>query len=567
MSLRLVPREVIRNGDTKATIDAYDGQGDRPIFTDRVTADSAVSRNRYKRGLIKAMLGDYPGAEAASEIGEEVERGLLGLLTAPIQEPEPAPTPIPAQASPFTPEEEWIVEFPESLRLAEHFLDRSFRDRHNQILLRRFRKAWWGFERSGYADIEGEPIRGMIYRHLDHVWTPVRDKEGNATGEFRKLTPRVTDVREVENALVACRTLVTGDIPQWLDGRERPAVSNVVAFRNGILDTESFRQGDAQLIPPTPLWFSPICCPYDFDPNATSQLWLDTIDQIFDSDAESIALLQEYMGLLLVPDNQYEKLLLLVGRSRSGKGTIIEAVMAMLGKQQIAATTFTKLASRFGLAPLVGKLVAILADAHIARHTDAVAALEVVKNISGNDPQGIDRKGIDELSQVHMQTRFLIACNELPKLPDTAGALKPRLLLLYFPRTFAGKEDQTLKARLRAEAPGIARWALEGLIRLREQGGFTLPATSAQMVEEFERTVSPVKGFMHERCEIDPGHWIDKGQLYEAWGAWCKSRGDEPGNHSQFGQQLLAAEPTIRPARKGPIGQQFTVYHGIKLCL
>ena len=64
-----------------------------------------------------------------------------------------------------------------------------------------------------------------------------------------------------------------------------------------------------------------------------------------------------------MPDNQYERLLLLVGPPRGGKGTVLEVMGAMLGEAQAATTSFTKLSSRFGLAPLVGRLAAILPDA------------------------------------------------------------------------------------------------------------------------------------------------------------------------------------------------------------
>jgi putative DNA primase/helicase len=258
--------------------------------------------------------------------------------------------------------------------------------------------------------------------------------------------------------------------------------------------------------------------------------------------------------------------MVLVGLPRSGKGTTIETLIAMLGGDQVAVTNFAKLASRFGLHPLVGRLAAVLPDAHLAKSTDAKAALEVLKSISGNDDQAIDRKGIDELPRVHLPVRFTIATNELPKLPDEAGALKPRLLLLYYGKSFEGDEDRGLKARLRTEAPGVAVWALEGLARLRENGTFTEPAKCKAMVDVFEQLVSPVKAFVSEKCELEIASWMDKEELYGLWADWCKPRGEEPGTLSQFGMQLISAYPTIHPGRRGPRGQQFTTYEGVRRC-
>jgi phage/plasmid-associated DNA primase len=49
--------------------------------------------------------------------------------------------------------------------------------------------------------------------------------------------------------------------------------------------------------------------------------------------------LQEMFGLLLTADTRYEKIFLLVGPKRSGKGTIGRVLTAMLGKDNVANPT------------------------------------------------------------------------------------------------------------------------------------------------------------------------------------------------------------------------------------
>ncbi len=469
----------------------------------------------------------------------------------------------------WTPPPEDIVEFPEPMRLAEHYLARR-RTRDQQLTLRRYREEWWEFDRSGYRAIPDEVALVDIYQHVDHLWTPVRNPDtGEATDTYKKLIARTSTVGEVARAIPACGAIVDGDMPQWLDGRSSPRPTDVVAFRNGLLDTAAYCRGENALLPLTPLWFGGAACPYDFDPAATCPLWLEFLDQTLDSDAQSIALLQEWVGLNLVPDNHYERLMMLVGPPRGGKGTVLEVMGATLGEAQAATTSFTKLSSRFGLAPLVGRLAAILPDAHIGSNTDAKGALEVLKSITGNDPQAIDRKGINELPRVRLFCRFSIAVNELPKLPDEAGAIKTRLLLIHFRNSFAGKEDTTLKPRLKAEAPGVAVWALEGLKRLRAQGRFTLPDRSAAMIEAFEKIVSPILGFLDNCCELGGGDnpiWILKDNLYNGWSSWCKDRGLPEGSKADFGQSLINANKGISAAKRGSRGQQFGVYVGVRLC-
>lgn len=449
---------------------------------------------------------------------------------------------------------------PEPMRLAEHFNSKVWRGN-----LRRFRQEWWAFQpgQGRYQHLSDEEMSVALYQHLDRLTTARRNREGDVIPNMvQKIKPNSSLVAEVAKAL-PCGLLVNGNMPKWLDDRDRPATANVVAFQNGLLDAAAYPTG--AIIPSASAWFSASACPFAFDGNADCPNWLAFLSDAFDGDAESIDLLQEWFGLQLVPDNSYEKIMMLIGQPRSGKGTTITALSTMLGDDQVAVTSFSKLSSRFGLAPLVGKLSAILPDAHIGRSVDAKAALEVLKSVSGGDEQAVDRKNVDELPKVTIQARFTIAVNELPELPDTAGAIEPRLLLLHYPQTFAGREDLHLKARVRTEGPGIATWALEGLRRLREQG-FTVPARSRQMVEEFERTVSPVKSFVQDHCELITGAWTPKADLYAAWEAWCKSRGDVPGNMAQFGHQLIGAAPVIKAGRRGPREQQFTTYEGVRLC-
>ena len=557
----------------------YTKLGDRFVRPGGKSASVSIRENRschfssndpLNDGKVKSGVGIHDAFDVFTHFGHGGDVNAAVKAAARLLGIEPVrPTGGTANGDQWTPRPEDIVEFPEPMRLAEHYLARR-RTHDRQLTLRRYREQWWVFDHSGYRSTPDEVALVDIYQHVDQLWTPVRNPDsGESTGTHKKLIARSSTVGEVARAIPACGAIVDGDMPQWLDGRSSPRPADVIAFRNGLLDSEAYCRDEMGLLKLTPAWFGGAACPFDFVPQATCPNWLLFLDQVFDADPQSIDLLQEWFGLNLVPDNQYEKLLMLVGPPRSGKGTVLEVLGAMLGEAQVATTSFTKLASRFGLAPLVGRLAAILPDAHIGSNTDAKGALEVIKSVTGNDPQAIDRKGIDELPRVRLFCRFSIAVNELPKLPDEAGALKTRLLLIHFRNSFAGKEDTTLKPRLKAEAPGVAVWALEGLTRLRAQGRFTLPDRSAAMIEAFEKIVSPVLGFLDDCCELGGGDdpvWILKNDLFAGWRDWCKDRGLPEGSKADFGQSLVNANKGIVSAKRGPRGQQFPIYSGVRLC-
>lgn len=97
----------------------------------------------------------------------------------------------------------------------------------------------------------------------------------------------------------------------------------VVAFANGLLAVEGYLAGSPRLLPHTPYWVSTVCLPFAFDPAAECPEWLRFLAEVFEADADRVALLQEWCGYCLAPDTSKHKLMMFVGVPRAGKGTIM----------------------------------------------------------------------------------------------------------------------------------------------------------------------------------------------------------------------------------------------------
>src|SRR5215472_9160659 len=98
----------------------------------------------------------------------------------------------------------------------------------------------------------------------------------------------------------------------------------------------------------------------------------------------------------------------MVGPKRSGKGTIA-------GPDNTVAPTLAGLGTNFGLAPLIGKRVAIISDARLGGRADQAAIGQRLLSITGEDTITIDRKFLPAWTG-RLQVRFLILSNELPRL-------------------------------------------------------------------------------------------------------------------------------------------------------
>lgn len=330
------------------------------------------------------------------------------------------------------------------------------------------------------VSIEGDP-RLRWYRGETHSWErgsyrPLLhdDLAANLLDFIRRDYFNVRR-EHVANALMHLKslTLVGGHIeaPTWLKRQadDWPPLE-CISTRSGIVHLPSFAAGLPYLKPATPRFFTTTGVDYPFDEQAPQPVeFLKFLASVWGDDTESIDMLREFFGYLLTQDTSQQKLLMIVGPKRSGKGTILRILRALVGAANVAAPTFSSLCERFGLWPLLGKSVAIISDARLSGRADQAIIVERILSIAGEDCQTIDRKNLPPVT-AKLPTRFVIVTNELPRLSDASGALVSRMLLLRTTNSFYGHEDHELTDRLLSELPGILVWAIQGWQRLQERG-------------------------------------------------------------------------------------------------
>ena len=266
---------------------------------------------------------------------------------------------------------------------------------------------------------------------------------------------------------------------------------------------------------------------------------------LWPDDPEAIAALQDWFGYVLTHDTRQQKVLLVVGPKRSGKGTIARVMRGLLGVENTAGPTLAGIGTNFGLWPLIGKPLAIISDARLSGRTDAAIVTERLLSISGEDAITIDRKNLAPLT-LKLPTRFVILTNELPRLTDASGALASRMIVLRLTRSWYGQEDHGLTDKLLGELPAILNWAIEGWLRLRQRGRFIQPSSGQKLIEELEDLASPIGAFLREECVIGPEREVFVRDLFDRWKIWCERMGrKDAGTAPNFGRDLRAAVPTL----------------------
>jgi len=415
-------------------------------------------------------------------------------------------------------------------------------------------QQWFRWDGTAYQKLEDTEFRGDLYRLLEdtHYY--------NAKGDPVPWNP---DQRKLGNALDAMKAppVLLGPRvrPQtWITGDGEP----VIACANGLL-----RIADRTLLEPTPEFFNTFALPFDFDADARSpSRWLQFLDEILSGDAEAVAALQEWFGYVLSGRTDLQKALMLLGRTRSGKGTVDKVLAALVGSANHTGLAGSDLAADFGLEQLVTKTVATFSDDRMSMNGKRF--VERLLRITGEDVVTVTQKYRSAWTgQLGVRLQFM--SNEPPALPDASGAIVGRLVVIYLPTCWLGREDIGLVAKLHAELPGILNWSLDGLERLTATGRFTVVSSSAGLIDELHESASPIHTFVGERCVTGATRSVGKDQLYLAWRQWCADNGHEAGAKTGLTKKLVAAlgrdviDPGGRERRAKQ--KQIRIYRGIDL--
>jgi P4 family phage/plasmid primase-like protien len=414
-------------------------------------------------------------------------------------------------------------------------------------------------------------LQGQMYRYVPNKgWREVSSRELQAPvretiqqvfdaqaiiNPRLRFSPQVTTT-DIAGAVKALDSIAYHEIdptmapPFWLEKDQQSDPLNLLVLRNGVLDLMGFVDGREHFFPSTSKLFTMSVGDYDFAPEKRNcPVWLSFLDSL-EQDAMWNSLLQEIMGCTLCAGFDLQKIFMLIGPPRCGKGTITRTLESILGRQNVCSPNLIDFAKPFGLEQTLGTRLAIVPEvAFPPRDTQQIVA--TLKAISGGDLVTVDRKFIKNIP-VRLPMKIMLVTNNFIALPDNSKALPSRVVPLRFTTSFLGKEDITLGRRLLDERSAILNWSLEGFCRLVQSGGqFTLPPSSREMMEQLHLESAPLQSFIQEQCILDPYKAVYKQSLYECYKSWMKSNDpDRPLlTKSDFKRELMSAASQVMPKR------------------
>ena len=422
----------------------------------------------------------------------------------------------------------------------------------------------WQWDTTCWREVERRYVVSRLYTFTEHAvyW----DEVENGYEPWAPTRHRIGDLAEALSAICILRDDI--DQPCWLDGSRSKGV--IVACANGLLQLEK-----RELLPHSPLFFNLVAVPFPYDPNAPSPVeWLTFLQKLWPGDnldAEpaldqpEIHVLGEWFGYVISGRLDLHKIMLMIGPTRGGKRIIARILGALIGPANVAGPTLSSLGGEFGLAPLIGKVLAIVADARFAGRDNAIV-VERLLSISGEDTFTVNRKFRDQWTG-KLPCRLHVLSNEMPKLGDASAAIIGRMVLLVLTHSWLGKEDFTLEERIQKELAGILNWALDGLRRLTVANGnrFTRLPSAEESIAQMRDLASPIGAFVREECDVGAGYEIEVDVLYAAFKVWAENNGHKKSSKQVFGRDLHAAVPSLRKPQQRGTEKRRRVYSGIRL--
>jgi putative DNA primase/helicase len=311
---------------------------------------------------------------------------------------------------------------------------------------------------------------------------------------------------------------------------------NLINLKNGLINIDAPHEG---LIPHDPRHIHSFQLPIAYDPDAECPRF-ERFLQEKAPDSDVRALIQEIFGYCLIPSSEFQKAFVFYGGTETGKSTLLHILGALVGKDNRCAVNFGRLTDQFYVRLLDGKLVNITSEVSISE----VAAEGVLKEIIAGDEISGARKHQDPYFFTPF-CRLILACNDLPKSRDASKAFFRRFLVVPFDiPTPDNQKDPKLAAHIVShELDGVFQWALAGLQRLKNSGGFTVPESSVEALSEWQVEANPLLKAVLDFME-NHAYWNGPAtELYEILKDMAREGGyyqksTWPGNSKELSKRL-----------------------------
>jgi P4 family phage/plasmid primase-like protien len=274
----------------------------------------------------------------------------------------------------------------------------------------------------------------------------------------------------------------------------------------------------------------------------------DFLREIFDNDAELIDWLQRWCGYVLTGLTVEQIFVFFFGLGANGKSVFAELLKYCLGDyaRTIASETLTDGRRQAGAA---SPNLAVLKSARLGITTEieegSAMAESLVKSLVSGDSMSVRQVYCPPIQFVPC-VKLLFLGNHKPHIKGTDHGMWRRARMVPFTQTFSLDPDPYLLDTLKAEAPHIAAWMIQGYLGWQRRGLSDVPASVRLATEEYQAEQDLVGLWLNERCQLYASAETSSTDLYADYRGWAIENGLRPVGSVSFGRKLAEHRFTVR---------------------
>jgi P4 family phage/plasmid primase-like protien len=280
--------------------------------------------------------------------------------------------------------------------------------------------------------------------------------------------------------------------------------------------------------------------PVEHDPGAECPRWLRFLSEIFVGDEDLIGFIQRAVGYSLTGETGEQVFFLCYGTGANGKSRFFEILELLAGEYAMVAD-FDTFASADAAPGAPRPDLVRLRGARVVTAAEPDRRIQLsesrLKLVTGEDV--VVARSLHEREQAFRPVlKLWLMANHKPSVAESNHGFWRRVKLVPFRHTVPEEQrDPELKQKLRAELPGILRWALDGC-RAWQRERLGQPAAIAAAVQEYREEMDQVGRFLADCCFLHENARVRSKDIYDSYKRWCADGGEHSFAQKKFSPQL-----------------------------
>lgn len=364
--------------------------------------------------------------------------------------------------------------------------------------------------------------------------------------KFKKesLNKRVSALRSTRRRKNCLTFAHTTENPLAIEGDEIDQKPWLLPCKNGVIN---LRTGDLEPGKQTDYLMaaSPTEWPID-GIHSKCPAWDQFLNEVLVENSEMVSFLQRLLGLSLVGEVIHGIFIVMSGRGRNGKGTIIKTVGKIMGG--LAGSIRSEMLLDQGrIQSSAGPTPDIMAlrgkRMTFASETDENCKVSTarVKWLTGDDElAGRNPNDKYEVNFDPTHTLFLMTNND-PHAPADDYAFWERMIKIPFNLSFVNRKpvkdfereaDGELKTKLYKECPQILAWMVRGCLEF-QRVGLSRPLEVVDAVKEYKQNEDIIGDYIEDRCIVGDDYKVGATAAYEDFKEWWLENVNKRGTPSK----------------------------------